>query len=124
MRNDYPDPPAHAAPFVEVLGVDSALALFLEVGGTPVYLTKKPSRRSLILKCVSVSDAERLAKRLGYGYHKVPLVKKWIAAVLRAKGNSNSEIARILHSDVATVRRWLPPKDGGNQMDFFRKTGS
>ncbi len=124
MSDNLPPPPAHAAPYVEALGVDGAIALFVAVGGTQIYLTKKPTRRSLILNVLDVAQAERLANRVGYGYHKVPLVKKWIAGVMRVQGATNTDIARLLHSDVATVRRWLPSREDGEQMDFFRRTGS
>jgi hypothetical protein len=119
-----PDPPAHVLAYVETLGVGDAIALFLAIGGTQIYLTKKPTRRSIILNTLDAAKAECLANRIGYGYHKVPVPKKWIAAVMRARDASNSDIARLLHVDVATVRRWLPPNDGNEQFDFFRKTGS
>ena len=33
--------PANVAPYVDVLGVDDTLALFLALGGSQIYLPKK-----------------------------------------------------------------------------------
>ncbi len=62
---------------------------------------------------------------MGYGYYKVPLAREWCAEVMRAKGETNAEIARTIRVDVATVRRWLPSKEiTSEQLTLFPKTGT
>lgn len=102
--------PAQLAPYVEVLGTAAAVALFLALGGSQIYLPKRSSKRTLAAKTIGADKVEALAGALGHGYIKVPLARKWVAEVLRAGGKSDNEIARMVRADVATVRRWLGPK--------------
>jgi hypothetical protein len=110
------DVPAHLDPYVDVLGVDGALALFLELGGSQVYLPRRSGKRTLLAKTIGADQVERLAAVLGYGYIKVPVARQWCAEALRAQGRSDNEIARIVRADVATVRRWLSAKTPANQL--------
>ncbi|WP_346915078.1 hypothetical protein [uncultured Roseibium sp.] len=55
----------------------------------------------------------------------MPLAREWCAEVMRAKGETNAEIARTIRVDVATVRRWLPSKEiTSEQLTLFPKTGT
>lgn len=108
--------PAHVAPYVEALGAPAAVALFLALGGSQIYLPRRSSTRTLAAKTIGADNVERLAAALGYGYIKVPLARQWIAQVLRADGASDNEIARQVRADVATVRRWLGPKTSADQL--------
>lgn len=110
--------PAHLAPYVEVLGVAGAGALFLALGGSQIYLPRRSSKRTLAAQTIGADNVERLAAALGYGYIKVPLARQWIAGVLRAEGKSDNEIARLVRADVATVRRWLGPKSSAEQLNL------
>lgn len=108
--------PAHIAPYVDVLGVDDTVALFLAVGGSQIYISRKSGKRTVAAKTIGAAQVERLAAVLGHGYIKVPLARQWIAEVLRAQGKSDNEIARRVRADVATVRRWLGPKSAAEQL--------
>ncbi|ADZ70100.1 helix-turn-helix domain-containing protein [Polymorphum gilvum] len=124
MTAKLPEPPANVAPFVEALGVDDAVALFLNLGGTEVYLPAQSSRRSMAARTIGADKVDALARVLGHGYYRVPVANTWIAQVMRARGATNAEIARTLRVDVSTVRKWLPAQDGpSRQLDFFSRTG-
>ena len=110
--------PANLAPYVKALGPAGALDFFLSFGGSQIYLPKTHSSRSKAAKEIGADTVARLAEALGDGYIKVPLARQWIAARLRAKGESDNEIARIVRADVATVRRWLGSKSAAEQLNL------
>ncbi|WP_048648966.1 hypothetical protein [Nitratireductor soli] len=111
--------PANIAPYVEALGTDDAVRLFLSVGGSDIYLPRRSSPRSLAARAIGPDRVDRLAQRFGYGYIKVPLARQWVASVMKANGASLAEIARTVRADVATVRRWLGPAEDHRQIDLF-----
>lgn len=100
------DTPAHIARFVNVIGAELALQLFLAVGGSQINLPRRSSGSTPAAQAIGADQVERLAEAFGPGYIKVPLARRWIAGQLRAKGTSDNEIARIVRADVETVRRW------------------
>ena len=102
--------PEHVAQYVEIIGADAAVTLFLMLGGSQVYLSRKSGDNSLIAQTIGAAAADQLAAGLGYGYIKIPLARQWIAETLRDKGRSHNEIARVVRADVATVRKWLGPR--------------
>jgi hypothetical protein len=110
--------PAHLAPYVDVLGADAAIALFLALGGSQIYLPRRSGSRTVAAQTIGADNVERLAAVLGYGYIKVPLARQWIAEAMRAEGRSDNEIARLVRADVATVRRWLGPKSTAEQLNL------
>ncbi|RVG08848.1 helix-turn-helix domain containing protein [Sinorhizobium meliloti] len=115
-----PKPPANLAPYVEAIGAEDAVRLFLALGGTIIYLPKdRSTSRSRAAQVIGARKVETLAGRLGLDYVKVPLAKEWIARVMFAQGETIAEIARTVRSDVSTVRRWLGPSTGARQMDLF-----
>lgn len=116
---DLSPAPAHLSPYVEALGVDGAIALFLALGGSQIYLPRRSSNRTVAAQTIGADNVERLAAALGYGYIKVPLARQWIAKALRAQGKSDNEIARLVRADVATVRRWLGPKPSAEQLTLL-----
>ena len=108
--------PANLAPYVEALGAEGAVALFLALGGTQIYLPRRSSERSAMAKTIGAKNVERLAAVLGSDYIKVPLARRWVAQQLRDGGASDNEIARMVRADVATVRRWLGPRSSAEQL--------
>ena len=111
--------PANLRPYVEALGVEDAMRLFLSLGGSEVYLPNRSTRRSMAARTIGADQVDKLAAELGAGYIKVPLARQWIAATMQARGESLAEIARTVRVDVATVRKWLGPSERQQQMDLF-----
>ena len=110
--------PAHIEPFVEILGCDTAMALFLAFGGTEIYLSLSP-KRSRVLELTGADKMAMLAERLGAGHIRVPLAKAWIAKRLSGKGLSKAAIARELHVDQRTVGRWFAGETDSGQLALF-----
>lgn len=108
-----PRPPAHAAPYVEVLGVDDAIRLFTTLGGAETYIPSRPGGGSEIVGVLGREAVERLARRIGSGNVRVPLAKAWIAAVWKSRGVPVARIARDLGVTDWTVRRMLASGKGG-----------
>jgi len=105
-RKDKP-PPAHL-PYVEALGEELAVRFLLAFGGSTVHLSKNP-RAGMVARTIGVEAAMRLAAAIGGGDVKPPIAKRWIAGQLLRCGHSIAMIARRLHADEATVRKWLGP---------------
>ena len=112
--------PANIAPYVNVLGVDDAVKLFLELGGCTVYLSGDPREGSLVTNVIGTQNAAALAKQLGGGHIKIPLARKWTAQALLAGGKGVAEIARTIRADESTVRRMLGPAPVQNQLSLFK----
>lgn len=110
--------PANIEPYVEALGVDDAMRLFLSVGGSDIYLPRRSSPRSQAARTVGPDRVDKLAKVIGYGYIKVPLAKRWMAEVMKSQGVSTAEIARTIRTEVATVRKWFP-SGSSTQLTLF-----
>ncbi|WP_417691528.1 hypothetical protein [Roseibium sp.] len=110
--------PAHIAAYVEILGPELAVDFFLAFGGSEVYLSDRP-RSSMLLELTGPEKAAILAKVLGHGYVRIPIPKPWIAEVLIGQGLSKAAIARQLHVDQTTVRRWLSGSSEKNQPSLF-----
>jgi hypothetical protein len=106
-------PPAHVAPYVEVLGPDLAVDLLSELGGSEVYLPAVPAGGSRIAEIVGLERLRALIDRVGPGKRRVPLAKPWIAQVLRARGLPVAAIARRLSVSDVTVRSYLQDPGAG-----------
>lgn len=108
---DYPRPPAHIEPYVDVLGVSETIDLLLSFGGSEIYLTANPKGRSQLAAQIGVEKITALAEVIPQMKVRVPLAKPWIARCLRSEGLSVAAIARRLHVADNTVRRWLDGDD-------------
>ena len=106
---DAPRPPAHLAAYVEVLGADDAADFLLRFGGAECYFTDDPKGRSAVARMVGVERTRALAAALGVqgGKVRIPTGNAWLAAHLVRQGLPVAEIARRLHANDVTVRRWL-----------------
>lgn len=114
-----PRPPAHVAPFVEVLGADLAVEFLLGFGGARLNLPKNPSGGSKAEAMIGKENMIALYERAGELGPRIPTAKPWIAAVMKSQGLSTSEIARRLHVTDATVRNWRNKSRDTRQLDFF-----
>ncbi len=112
MSEHLPRPTAQVEPYVEALGHDGAVDFLLAFGGAEIYITAHPKSRGQVIEVVGRRGAERLTEVAHRLPRRVPLAKRWIAAVLFAKGLSKAEIARKLHMTEVTIRAWLNKTPG------------
>lgn len=101
--------PPNLIPFVETLGEEVAIHLFLSLGGTQIYVptAKAKIRGGIFWKIVGEENSEALVEHFGGEYVRIPIASQWVAAVLLKRGFSLNRIAGIIRVDVATVRRWV-----------------
>lgn len=105
---EYPRPPAHVQPYVDILGPKGAMDFLLTFGGSEVYLTTNPKTRSMLVERIGHLKTVALAEALGSGLKiRVPTAKSWIACCLHAEGLKTAEIARRLHMSDTVVREWI-----------------
>lgn len=103
-----PPPPAHVAPYVQVLGHQLAVDFLMRFGGAELYLSATPKGRS---EAEALIGPAKLAELAALDLpRRVPTAKPWLAAMMKTQGLSHAEIARRLHSTDVTVRGWLNPK--------------
>jgi hypothetical protein len=95
------------ASIVAAIGKDKAADLCLTLGGTIVYLGQDPAAETLVGRAIGSEAAAALARALGPGQHRVPTARRFIAGQLKARQLTVRQIARTLHADEWTVRRWL-----------------
>jgi hypothetical protein len=99
--------PVQIAPFVEVLGIDGAVAFLLEFGGAELTFSRNPRETSQLCQLVGLDSARALGVAAACLPTRIPLEKRWLAAVLKSKGLSNAAIARKLRVQDKTVRNYL-----------------
>jgi hypothetical protein len=104
-------PPAHVEPYVRVLGQDLAIRFLLELGGARRLFSASPRPDNMVCRVVGQDLARALYDEFGMEAARVPTPKEWIGRVWAADGVSVSEIARRLHVNDTTVRRWLSPQN-------------
>ena len=103
-----PRPTAQVSAYVEVLGPELAVQFLLAYGGPELYLASIPKGRSAYADligqdlAVALATHPRIPQRI-----RVPLAKRWLAAMLQWQGQSTAGIARQLRVSDVSVRRWL-----------------
>lgn len=112
-----PRPPAHVAPYVDVLGQDLAIRFLLEFGGAELYIAASPKGRSRVVEVVGQDGAVALAQIAHRLPKRVPTAKPWIALVMRRESATVADIARKLHVSDVAVRRWLKRSSIGRAED-------
>lgn len=100
-------PPAHVAPYVEILGEEMAVAFLMEFGGGQLNIGENPRGTSRLAQFIGADLELEMARKASRLPRHVPTAKPWLAAVFKSKGLPVSEIARKLHSSETAVRRWL-----------------
>lgn len=104
-----PPPPAHLEPYVSALGVEAAIELFLNFGGTFLYIPRDPKGRSELVKVLGLEKAQALAdlaQRTALP-RRLPIGKTWIARVLKSQGLPEAKIATRLHVTNVAVTNML-----------------
>lgn len=109
-----PAVPAVVAPYVECLGYDGAADFLLAFGGGELYLARDAKGKGMAEAAVGAKAVAAMAAHPRIGSHlRVPLAKKWLAAVLIWRGHSVASAARKLHASDVSVRKWVKGAQGG-----------
>ena len=119
ISRPMPRPTAQIAPYVEVLGLELAIAFLLRFGGAPLYLPNDPKGKSEVEKLLGYAKLKELAARPAL-QARVPLAKRWLAQILHWQGYSNAEIARKVRATDGTIKNYLagryaPAPDDGKK---------
>ena len=114
-------PTAQVEPYVQILGVDLTMAFLLKFGGAQLYLPNDPKGKSDVETLLGYDKLKELAARPGL-QSRVPLAKRWLAAMLDWQGHSGAHIARTLRVTEQTARRYLrgeyaPSRDGADHAE-------
>ena len=113
VARPMPRPTAQVQPYVDVLGVDLTMKFLLQFGGAELYLAADPKGRSAVVALLGYHMAKELAARPSLTMQRrIPLAKRWLAAMLDWQGHSTAHIARTLRVTDASVRKWLKEAKG------------
>ena len=108
LARPMPRPTAQVQPYVDVLGVELTMLFLLQFGGAELYLSVDPKGRSAVETLLGYHKLKELAARPSLTMQRrIPLAKRWLAAMLHWQGNSAAHIARTLRVTDSSVRRWL-----------------
>lgn len=99
--------PIQIQPFVDVLGVDGTIDFLLAFGGAELAFSKAPRETSKLSQHVGHDKAKALGVVAARLPRRIPLEKRWIAKVLDSQDLSQADIARRMHVQDKTVRRYL-----------------
>jgi hypothetical protein len=90
------------------LGAELAVTFLLNYGGAELYLATDPKGRASHEVLLGYDKAKSLAAHPAIAQRgRIPLAKRWLAAMLRWQGNSTAGIARQLRVSDTSARRWL-----------------
>lgn len=98
-----------------VIGLEAALLLAAELGGTKVYVARNPGPDSLLARAIGLEAARRLGAEHGTEYLDVPGAKQHLVAWLDARGEPIQGIARRLKMHERSVRRILHRRPGDDR---------
>lgn len=124
---DAPRPPAHIEPYVDALGVETAVRFLLHFGGAELYIPRDPKGGSELVEVLGLEAARALAALAERAHlpRRVPVAKPWLACHMKmAEGLSHAKIARRLHASDVAVRRWIAsagaqPETPSDQLSLF-----
>ena len=109
--------PERGQAYIDALGLDGALEVFLRFGGRLVYITANPGKESELAGVIGAGGVKALETQMGRGHATVPLAKGWCAVTLHRRGESNREIARLLHCSTEMVRLYVKNGAGAEPTD-------
>ncbi|MEX2630010.1 MAG: helix-turn-helix domain-containing protein [Tistlia sp.] len=113
--------PAELAEVAEAAGLEVALRLRRQLGGTAVHVARNP-RGGLLVEAVGREAAQAIAGRFGGETIKVPMGKQLQRPLIRhllEQGRDVQEIARTIGCHAETVRREKNGRDSGRQICLF-----
>lgn len=129
MSEILPPPTSDLRKFVALCGSrEAALALIEARGGTQLYVPHNGDRSELSA-AIGAELVDRLTSQMGGNYMRIPLARAWRCQILRARGMSYSEIARVVGMTESGVYRSLqlagitgsvePSPDSPRQLNLF-----
>lgn len=104
-------------PYVETLGIDAAARLFLNFGGSYVYIPSKRvtcgKRSEVATKLAVALGPEGMLRSLDLPMagraNRIPLAHVFLARYLRARGKNINQIAARLRKTDTSIRGMLQP---------------
>lgn len=97
--------PGNLARIAEVAGVPAAMALAERLGGTAVYVARRPRVGTKLVDAVGPTAARAIAEEFGGETIEIASAKTHVAAYLLDAGVGAQDIARRLKIDRNTVSR-------------------
>ena len=105
--------------FVELLGVETTLALVEGFGGTLIRVPKDPPAPShALLEALGDTGMARLIAYFGGDRLAVPLARQWRFKLYTARGLTRRAIARKLGVTEKTVYKWLREGQSAEQLNL------
>ena len=99
---------ASEKPYVDALGIELAVTLFLNFGGSPVYIAENPTG-GMLQGVIGVEGHRALCRFFGGPQQlpRIPIANELIVKFMAAKGVATIEIARQVRVSDVSVRSIL-----------------
>ncbi|SMF82955.1 hypothetical protein SAMN06265365_14825 [Tistlia consotensis] len=115
--------PAELADVAKAAGLEAALKLRKELGGTIVHVPARPRGKELLVRTVGLEAARKIAEAFPRsGEIRVPMGKRLqpaLIAHLLAEGRPVQEVARLVGCHAESVRRIKNGRVDSRQADLF-----
>ena len=92
---------------VRAIAAHRAVELFLNFGGSALYLSERIKPGSRLVRIIGEPGAEALLREFGAGHVNVPLGNAWMARHLDGQGVARAAITRRLRISRNSLRRYL-----------------
>lgn len=119
LARPMPRATAQVEPYVEVLGAELTVLFLLQFGGAELHFSADPNTTSAVVRLLGHENTKALANSTHRALQRrVPLAKRWLAAMLAWQGHTTAGIARSLRVTDSSVRAWSklnaqrPPRPG------------
>ena len=111
-------PPAEAQRLIDLIGVEHALRLMEQHGGSRVFVPVRANPKQRLARELSPAAEAALVEEFGGNNLEVPLCKAWRARIYRAGGMTHRKIALALGCHERSVRGWLSTGPDTRQSSF------
>tara|TARA_R110002050_G_C8951365_1_gene513406 strand:+ start:984 stop:1367 length:384 start_codon:yes stop_codon:yes gene_type:complete len=102
----------------DAAGVDAALQIALERGGSRIRIPQK-ARGSILEEMVGIEAAQKIAAALSDERIEIPVAKRVLAQWLQNKGWSQERISSTLKVSRRTIQYWKADKTRSRQPDLL-----
>src|SRR4051794_36485338 len=83
--------PQNVLLFVDLIGVEATATLMLTLGGSEIYMARRPNR-GLLERAIGEDLARKLGERFGQEHFRIPTNPRFLARFLKSQGLSGAKI--------------------------------
>lgn len=118
-KPNYPLPTAQVQPYVDALGIETAIEFLINFGGAELSISKNPIQSSMLAQAIGLENAKKLHAYSHMMQARVPLATCWLAQCIYAQGRTQAAIARRLRVSDVTIRQYVKKTNSRGFPGFY-----